>query len=167
MSLDITQMPSKQRPANVLTLQAIELHTQKHLIPKHTSKQTGISTLTVQVFPLKYVTMHELLCFKNIWCQKNLRSHTLCKHNLKQMLPKVQAGAQTDTKCTLSHFIFTTLVGYQAVAIPVPFSDEDTADQKGVSDIPEGTSKCQRGVWTQAIKHGIHLPSAIPISEGC
>lgn len=104
MSLDITQMPSKQRPANVLTLQAIELHAQKHRIPKQTSKQTGSSTLTVQIFPLKYV----YYAFKNIWCQENLHSHTLGKHNLKPMLPKVQAGAQTDTKCTLSpHFTFT------------------------------------------------------------
>lgn len=80
------------------------------------------------------------------------------------MLPKVQAGAQTDTKCMLSpHFTFTT----KQLLFPIPFSDEDTEDQKGLSDVPEGTSTCQRGVWTQAIKHGIHLPSAIPISEGC
>lgn len=38
-----------------------------YFIPKQMSKQTGISSLIVKVFPLRHVAMQEILSFKSMY----------------------------------------------------------------------------------------------------
>lgn len=38
-----------------------------YFIPKQMSKQTGISSLIVKVFPLRHVAMQAILSFKNMY----------------------------------------------------------------------------------------------------
>lgn len=138
-------------------MHAIQPHTQMHLILKHTTKQTVISSLTVQVFPLKYVTVQELLCFKNIRPQKNLQSHTPKKHNIKERLSRVQAGAWT---VLFPYVIFTT-----SLPSSVPFSDEETEEQKRLSNMPEGTGNVKSEFGLRQSNVESIFPVSFPFSR--